>query len=103
MKTIFSLIFFILFCSTAYSADLYIFTATWCPPCQQLKRFIYQNPDVFDGHVVTMIDIDRYPEIKNKYRVSKIPTTIALKDDKELERIIGFNSSYKNWIRNIEK
>jgi thiol-disulfide isomerase/thioredoxin len=50
-----------------------------------------------------MIDIDKYPEIKNKYRVSKIPTSITLKDDKEIERVIGFNSSYKNWIRNIEK
>lgn len=103
MKTIFTFICLILFSSTCYSADLYVFTATWCPPCRQLKKFINQNPDLFDDHTITMIDIDKYPDIKNAYRVSKIPTTIALDDNKEIERIIGFSSGYKNWIRNIDK
>lgn len=96
-------LYLVLFSFSVQASDIYIFTADWCPACKQLKNFIPKNKEVFEGHIVTIIDIDRYPQTKNRYKITSIPTTVALKNGKEMKRTVGFDSSYKNWIKNLEK
>lgn len=66
-----------------------VFSATWCPPCQQYKGVV----DTFAGqteHKVLRIDIDEHPTTTEAYGVKSVPTTV-LQDDsgKELGRLKG--------------
>ncbi len=64
------------------------FTATWCGPCQQMK------PAVEDlarkGYPIKPVDIDRYPELAQRYNVTGVPTFIVVEPNgRELGRISG--------------
>jgi len=91
-------IFFVLFSFSLHANELYVFTATWCTPCKELKRFIANNPEVFKDYEVSIIDIDDYPKIAKSYNVDRIPASIILENGEVSKRYIGFSSGYKNWI-----
>jgi len=63
----------------------YYFGATWCNPCKQMKN-LFKDKEVakelskFDFQVY---DIDKSPDLKNKYKVTKIPTMIFIKKAKQ--------------------
>ena len=88
-------------CSVSFAENLYIFTASWCKPCQMLKRFIAENPKEFIDYDVSVIDIDKFPEFRKKYSVKSIPTSIVLIDGIEQDRLVGYSNSstYKNWLK----
>ena len=98
-----SLFIVLLFSATAEARNLYIFTATWCSPCKHLKKLIDTNPEHFDAFDVSIIDIDDYPEIAKKYSVNRVPTSLLLDEGREIDRITGYSSSYKNWLKNWSK
>ena len=100
MKTLILTIVFLLFCNTTLADQIYIFSASWCGPCKSLKSFLLQNPKLVEGHSVSTIDIDDYQELKEKFNISAVPTTIIMRDNKEQARIRGFNSSiWGSWIK----
>lgn len=89
--------------SSIYAQNLYIFTADWCAPCKKLKTMLYKDLDIPKWYDISMIDIDQFPEIAKKYSVKVIPTTLLLDDGKEVARITGYSSSYKNQLKNLRK
>ncbi len=68
----------------------YYFGATWCPPCKKMKD-LFKDKDVakelskFDFQVY---DIDKSPDLKKKYKVTKIPTLIFINKEKQT-RYVG--------------
>jgi thiol:disulfide interchange protein len=59
------------------------FTAGWCGPCQNMKRNVWSDQKVADAakaYVPVRIDIDLWPELKQKYNVVSIPL-VAVMDD----------------------
>ncbi|MDE6791637.1 MAG: thioredoxin family protein [Muribaculaceae bacterium] len=68
------------------------FSATWCPPCQQLKPIFEQLKDEYHGSVdFVSVDVDSVPELAQKYDVHNIPALIFISPDgKEMYRTIGF-------------
>lgn len=73
------------------------FTAAWCGPCKTLAPIIEQlrtemSVDIEDK------DIDFNMELARDFDIISIPTMIILKNDKEVDRIIGLNS--KQHIQN---
>lgn len=100
MKTLLLTIAFLLFSNTGLADQVYIFSASWCKPCKSLKSFLLQNPKLVEGHSVSTIDIDDYPELKEKFNIIAVPTTVIMRDNKEQVRIRGFNSSvWGSWIK----
>lgn len=103
MKKILLAIVLSLFSSVSFANDIWIFTASWCTPCKNLKSFLKDYHEVLKskGHRLTLIDIDKDPELKKRYRVSSVPTTIIFDDDKEENgRLEGFNRSFwPAWIQ----
>lgn len=104
MKNILAL-FFALFVttSTALAEDLIIFSADWCPSCIVLKNFIENNPQEIK-YDYQIIDIDKNKDIKRKFNITRIPTSIIISENgKEISRLIGYNSTtYKNWLKRYE-
>lgn len=104
MKQILAL-FFALFIttSTVIAEDLIVFSADWCPSCIILKNFIENNPEEIK-YDYQIIDIDKHKDIKRKFNITKIPTSIIISENgKEISRLIGYNSTtYKNWLERYE-
>ena len=65
------------------------FYATWCGPCKMytpiVEEFASENQDI----KVVKIDIDESQDIAFEYNVMSIPTTIIIKDGKEVDRAVG--------------
>lgn len=92
-----------LFSNQALAKDLFVFGADWCPACVKLKNFIKNNPQRFEKYKVKSFDIDKHSEIKNKLKISKIPTSVIFDDDGTiLSRKIGYDSSYTQWLKENE-
>ncbi len=67
------------------------FTATWCGPCQKMKPIFHKLAKKFKGkYNFISIDIDKYPEIAEKYHIQSIPTFVFIDaDGNEGNRITG--------------
>lgn len=65
------------------------FYATWCGPCKIyspiVEEFATENEDI----KVVKLDIDEAQDIAMEYNVMSIPTTIIIKDGKEVDRAVG--------------
>jgi len=88
---------------------LVLFTADWCPPCQQMKKYVFSDPTVatligerFVPIKVDMTDSgDRAAEaLANRYRLRGVPTLVVLDPTgKELDRRHGMEADdLKRWL-----
>lgn len=73
------------------------FTASWCGPCQRMQRTTWVDERVVerfttDGLVVK-IDVDEQRELAQRYRVRAMPTMLALRDGKEVDRVVGMRTA----------
>ena len=80
---------------------LVIFGADWCGYCNLLKRDLKDMS--LDGYVVCIVNIDDRPDLNKSNRVSLLPTSVVIKDGKEIGRKQGYNKDqYKNWLESME-
>jgi len=73
-----------------------VFTASWCPPCKEMKQKTWPDPRVEAGikpYNAVWVDIDDHPELSQKFGIQSIPTIVKLDAaSKELGRLNGFVS-----------
>lgn len=67
------------------------FSATWCPPCQQLKPVLESLSKDYPD-TIYMVDIDENPEIAQQYQVSSIPTMIVIDSGETGQSLVGLQS-----------
>jgi len=69
------------------------FYADWCGPCRIVSPIIEQLSQEYDGRIrFVKVDVDKSPELAEKYGVMSIPTIIFFKHGKEMTRVIGATS-----------
>ncbi|XP_056884788.1 thioredoxin-like [Takifugu flavidus] len=68
------------------------FTATWCGPCRSIgPKFEALSKKEGNANVVFVkVDVDKVPELTDKYKVTAMPTFMFFKDGK-IETIVGAN------------
>lgn len=68
------------------------FSATWCPPCRQLKPIFEKLAEDFRGRITFVtIDVDDNPEISSSYGVTNIPTLLFIDKEGQIQNtIVGF-------------
>ncbi|MDO5022313.1 MAG: thioredoxin [Eubacteriales bacterium] len=68
------------------------FWAAWCGPCRMVSPIIdeiaSENPDIKVGKV----NVDEQPALAQQFGVMSIPTIIAFKDGKEVNKSVGVRS-----------
>ena len=66
------------------------FWAEWCGPCKFMEPLIEDLEKDLAGKVeFEKINVDENQDKAAQFQVMSIPTYIFLKDDKEVDRIIG--------------
>lgn len=70
--------------------DMY---ADWCGPCKMMAPLFEEVAKSYEGKVkMGKINVDESPGVPGKFGVTGIPTIIFLKDGKEVDRLVGFQS-----------
>ncbi|OGD89709.1 thioredoxin [Candidatus Curtissbacteria bacterium RIFCSPHIGHO2_02_FULL_40_17] len=79
------------------------FWAEWCGPCKFMEPLIEDLEKDLAGKVeFEKINVDENQDKAAQFQVMSIPTYIFLKDDKEVDRIIGATGK-ENFVKIISK
>lgn len=70
--------------------NLVIYSATWCSPCQQLKKTL-QSINL--GIPISIIDIDEDPISAAENNIRGVPTLLLMQDNMVVKRKSGYMSS----------
>lgn len=67
------------------------FWAEWCGPCRAIAPLIEELGKSYEGTGVKILkaNVDECPELSIKFGIRSIPTIVALKDGKEIDRHNG--------------
>lgn len=69
------------------------FTAAWCGPCGQIAPVLEALAAEYAGHVrIVAVDVDREPDLAERYSVRSMPTLVLLRDGREVGRVVGARS-----------
>ena len=65
------------------------FYAEWCGPCRMLSPLVNQIAEENSQYLVGKINVDKEPELAQKFGVSSIPTLVVMKDGKIVNQSAG--------------
>ena len=66
------------------------FWAEWCGPCKALSPLLERLTLMADGGFdLVKVDVDQNQELAQQFGVQSIPTVVAIKDGKEVDRFMG--------------
>jgi len=64
--------------------------APWCGPCRMVAPIMVELAEEMAGRVrVAKLNVDENPLTAARFNVSSIPTLLALKNGREIDRIVG--------------
>ena len=65
------------------------FYATWCGPCRMLKPIINDFANEHPEVKVVSIDVNKAPNLSDKYGIYSIPTLVVIEAGNEANRVVG--------------
>ena len=80
------------------------FWAEWCGPCKTLSPLLERLTDEADGAFeLAKVDVDANQELSGQFTVQSIPTIVAIKNGREVDRFTGALSeeSIRTFIEGI--
>jgi thioredoxin-like negative regulator of GroEL len=78
-----------------------VFSADWCGHCVSLKEHL-KSMDLGDC-LVCIVDADQNRAIKRRHSVRSLPTSIIIKEGKEISRNKGFDvNNYDAWFNSVD-
>jgi putative thioredoxin len=80
------------------------FWAEWCGPCKTLSPLLERLTDEADGAFeLAKIDVDANQELSGQFMIQSIPTVVAIRNGKEVDRFSGAlpEESIKSFIEGI--
>lgn len=77
--------------------------AVWCGPCRMIEPVIEELAVEMAGRVrVARLDVDENPATAARFNVRSIPTLLALKAGREVDRIVGVQPK-SEIVRRLER
>lgn len=67
------------------------FTAVWCGPCRAIAPVMQQLYSTHTNVEIVKVDLDTQRQIVSQYKITAVPTFVALQKGKEVDRIQGAN------------
>ncbi|XP_034489604.1 thioredoxin-1 [Drosophila innubila] len=66
------------------------FYATWCGPCKDIEKTVKSlSRQYADKALFMKINVDKYEELVQKYKVRSMPTFVFLKGNRRVGSIVG--------------
>lgn len=65
------------------------FYAEWCGPCKMMGPVLESIEDKID---IIKIDVDKFPDLAQEYRVMSIPDLMIFKDGEKILESVGFQT-----------
>lgn len=66
------------------------FYATWCGPCKDIEKTVKSLARQYAGKVIVLkINVDKYVDLVEKYKIRSMPTFIFLKGNRRLGCVVG--------------
>lgn len=60
--------------------SIVVFTATWCAPCQDLKKTLHELQQEVESLSVAYIDIEAEAELSESFGVRSVPLVMVVRD-----------------------
>lgn len=100
MKNLLLCLLLLVASASVEAAELLIFTASWCGPCQALKKDLAADPGILAGREWGYVDFDKEKELAKSYDVTSVPTFLILEDNKVVRRLVGYPGpeKLKKWL-----
>jgi len=67
-----------------------VFVSRWCPYCTYFKKIVEKLKPKFPEIEFEFVDVEKNPELAEKFDVEILPTTIILNGDEAVGGIMGF-------------
>ena len=64
------------------------FYAEWCGPCKMMGTVLESVDDKLD---IIKVDIDKFNELTDEYKVMSVPTLIFFKDGEKVREEVGYH------------
>jgi thioredoxin 1 len=80
------------------------FWASWCGPCKMAEPVLEELSEEYkDKVIIAKINVDENQKTSQDYDVMSIPSTILIKEGKELGRQIGFagKQAFEDLIKKV--
>lgn len=80
------------------------FWAPWCGPCKMAEPVLEELSEEYkDKIVIVKVNVDENQKCAANYDIMSIPTTILIKDGKEVGRQIGFagKKAFEDLIKKV--
>ncbi len=76
------------------------FWAVWCSPCLMFAPIFEKlQKERYQDFIFVKVNVDEVGSIAQNYRITGIPTTLFIKDNKVIHKIVGaVNEDYMNRI-----
>ncbi|XP_030568677.1 thioredoxin-1 [Drosophila novamexicana] len=66
------------------------FYATWCGPCKEMDPMVKSLARQYASKaIVIKVNVDKFEELVEKYKVRSMPTFVFLKSNRSLGKIVG--------------
>jgi thioredoxin 2 len=70
------------------------FWADWCGPCHAAAPHVAETAERMGGKALVLkVDVDRHPELAQRFQVPGFPTFVVLKDGREVRRQPGYTTA----------
>lgn len=101
MKTLLLCFLLLVAAAGVEAAELLIFTAEWCGPCQRVKEDLLADTDLAAAYEVGFVDFDREKELVRAYGVKTVPTFFILEGTRAVRQQVGYRGpgQLKRWLR----
>lgn len=73
-----------------YKKVIVDFYATWCGPCKMLAPMLEKVVTKHNDWVIVKVDVDKHNDLASKYQVQAVPTLFFFKEQKLVEKTMGF-------------
>jgi len=84
------------------------FTASWCGPCKKMEKDTWAAAEVRawldENALAIQVDVDEERELAQGFRITAMPTVVALRAGEEFDRIVGYRDApaFLAWTRDVQ-
>jgi len=84
-------------------------TASWCQPCKHMDKTTWVDGGVVNAigarAIAIQFDVDEQKELAKQLSVRAMPTVIAFRDGKEIDRVVGVRAprDFVAWLEGLER